>query len=663
MHRLPAAAQDQAPAPPAPRPPLLPRRAVTHAHTRPAPTQPPRTQPARLLLRRQRRLALGEAGHRHVVIHIQNLGRRRASSLGRLRGARRGRRRRAQARWPCPTGRTGRPRTRPRAGPGAACSTGAGRPSPRRGRRGGRPAWARPGRTSSAWRLLLLLLRALLVCLGGLQRLQWDGMQPGAWPCCTTHIVPDMVAAARAYTAAVGDSAARNSPRPPPPPLFTSPCRPPLHTRSAQARLCALVGPQPPTNPSPSIPPALSTCFLSRARSSFSAVLRTTPCCTSRRRRRAMLVWRLSAGVAPSNTNTGRTRWKSSLWAPGQPHPPEAVRQARRGARRGRRGTGQQAQRCVQGRGQPCECMHGVVPHRLADRPSDTEDTLAGLAAHSGWAPWGSMGSLSSTPARNQRMHEAASRAPPPLDQTTVAEPDRRPLRNPPPPLLFPDKPRGADLQMRLKKPSRCALRIMSPLSSRMAFINWNSQMEASGQGGLHVAGGRHGVACAAGSVTLWPCASPLAGGCVGLGCGLCSWPAAATLFWFARFSACHGDRGHAQANRMNTPDAPNTGNHVVTFLRQPHVLNGSAGYVFVCVGPPPTTGGWSPTAAARGACLGPAGLQPCHYEQRRQALLRDALTDRQPLVGYGLDVHTPPHRLQQGPQTLDAHPPPCAAS
>lgn len=35
-------------------------------------------------------------------------------------------------------------------------------------------------------------------------------------------------------------------------------------------------------------------------------------------------------------------------------------------------------------------------------------------------------------------------------------------------------------LQMRRKKPSRCAFRIISPFSSRIAFMNWNSQMEAS---------------------------------------------------------------------------------------------------------------------------------------------------------------------------------------
>lgn len=38
----------------------------------------------------------------------------------------------------------------------------------------------------------------------------------------------------------------------------------------------------------------------------------------------------------------------------------------------------------------------------------------------------------------------------------------------------------SAYLQILRKKPSRWALRIMSPLSSRMAFMNWNSQMDAS---------------------------------------------------------------------------------------------------------------------------------------------------------------------------------------
>jgi hypothetical protein len=33
---------------------------------------------------------------------------------------------------------------------------------------------------------------------------------------------------------------------------------------------------------------------------------------------------------------------------------------------------------------------------------------------------------------------------------------------------------------MRLKKPSRWALGSISPRSSRMAFMNWNSQMDAS---------------------------------------------------------------------------------------------------------------------------------------------------------------------------------------
>lgn len=35
-------------------------------------------------------------------------------------------------------------------------------------------------------------------------------------------------------------------------------------------------------------------------------------------------------------------------------------------------------------------------------------------------------------------------------------------------------------LHMRLKKPSRCALCINSPRSSRMARMNWNSQIDAS---------------------------------------------------------------------------------------------------------------------------------------------------------------------------------------
>lgn len=55
------------------------------------------------------------------------------------------------------------------------------------------------------------------------------------------------------------------------------------------------------------------TCFFSWFMSSFSAVLRMTPCCASLRRRREIWVLRLRAGVVPSNTKTGRTRWNSSL--------------------------------------------------------------------------------------------------------------------------------------------------------------------------------------------------------------------------------------------------------------------------------------------------------------------------------------------------------------
>lgn len=40
-------------------------------------------------------------------------------------------------------------------------------------------------------------------------------------------------------------------------------------------------------------------------------------------------------------------------------------------------------------------------------------------------------------------------------------------------------------LQILLKKPSRCALRIISPRSSRIARMNWNSQMDASGGSGV----------------------------------------------------------------------------------------------------------------------------------------------------------------------------------
>lgn len=55
------------------------------------------------------------------------------------------------------------------------------------------------------------------------------------------------------------------------------------------------------------------TCFFSWFISSFSAVFFSTTCCASRRRRLAMCVERLRPGAAPSNTNTGRTLWKSSL--------------------------------------------------------------------------------------------------------------------------------------------------------------------------------------------------------------------------------------------------------------------------------------------------------------------------------------------------------------
>lgn len=57
----------------------------------------------------------------------------------------------------------------------------------------------------------------------------------------------------------------------------------------------------------------LSACCFSRFSSSFSAVFLNLTCCTSRCRRRAMVVRRLRAGVAPSNTNTGRTLWNNSL--------------------------------------------------------------------------------------------------------------------------------------------------------------------------------------------------------------------------------------------------------------------------------------------------------------------------------------------------------------
>ena len=49
-------------------------------------------------------------------------------------------------------------------------------------------------------------------------------------------------------------------------------------------------------------------CFIA-LRSSFSAVRRTWPCLFSRTRRRAAVVRRFSAGVAPSKTNIGEMRW------------------------------------------------------------------------------------------------------------------------------------------------------------------------------------------------------------------------------------------------------------------------------------------------------------------------------------------------------------------
>lgn len=50
----------------------------------------------------------------------------------------------------------------------------------------------------------------------------------------------------------------------------------------------------------------------------------------------------------------------------------------------------------------------------------------------------------------------------------------------------LPARPAQPHLQMRRKKPSRCALRIISPRSSRIARMNWNSQMDASVQSGAH---------------------------------------------------------------------------------------------------------------------------------------------------------------------------------
>ena len=57
----------------------------------------------------------------------------------------------------------------------------------------------------------------------------------------------------------------------------------------------------------------LQTTHLSCASRSFSAVLRSFTPAASLRRRRAISVRRFRVGVPPSNTNTGRTRWNSSL--------------------------------------------------------------------------------------------------------------------------------------------------------------------------------------------------------------------------------------------------------------------------------------------------------------------------------------------------------------
>lgn len=65
----------------------------------------------------------------------------------------------------------------------------------------------------------------------------------------------------------------------------------------------------------PNMPSVLvaRTAHLSCASRSFSAVLRSFTPAASLRRRRAISVRRFRVGVPPSNTNTGRTRWNSSL--------------------------------------------------------------------------------------------------------------------------------------------------------------------------------------------------------------------------------------------------------------------------------------------------------------------------------------------------------------
>ena len=61
--------------------------------------------------------------------------------------------------------------------------------------------------------------------------------------------------------------------------------------------------------PAPLLSAWLRTEAFMALRRSFSAVRRTCPCLFSRIRRRAAVVRRLSAGVAPSKTKMGEMRW------------------------------------------------------------------------------------------------------------------------------------------------------------------------------------------------------------------------------------------------------------------------------------------------------------------------------------------------------------------
>ena len=173
----------------------------------------------------------------------------------------------------------------------------------------------------------------------------------------------------------------------------------------------------------PPPPPATRACLRSWFMSRRSAAARRRTSCCSRRWRRARVVRFFSAGVATSNTNTGRTRWYSSLVT-------------------------------MEGGG------------------------VQWCAGRCGW--WA--GTWRDVQASAAPLRPPARLAPPsrcaPIKQT------------PGPPTITNKNKKETEtcLQMRRKKPIRCALGRGSPRSSRIALTNWCTQMEESGGWGVREA-------------------------------------------------------------------------------------------------------------------------------------------------------------------------------